>query len=387
VHASNETQSPVVNAPVPANRLEASTSLGQQALLRAPAKENLGLFAKVAEAIGGQLQQSGEEVVTLKDESLRFDKSVYPVVVSPALRQRVVLDPGDRIPGSLKSKLNDPNIRTPVLPMSKDLSVRDAVRQLLGGLGYQTLPDDRPVVIQDRGITYEARGDWMALGPEESNQTQEVYIINLSDKPSEVPEYLKAQLAKNGLRWRDVGLDPVAPQAGSEAKSALAEGLGAFKTWPRSKEEMVDAVLLSYGVTFGVAETLSVELRDGLRVEMRIDRLLDIGGKRTALFFRPGDGEVRKVLEERQSLRAVELNIATLSSREIIAKLLTLLGEPASYREHRFSALNDTEDNKLVVKAWGFQLAKKPLFITDRQVPPELGRFFFEKGLEIVYFQ
>jgi hypothetical protein len=287
----------------------------------------------------------------------------------------------------LKSKLNDPNIRTPVLPMSKDLSVRDAVRQLLGGLGYQTLPDDRPVVIQDRGITYEARGDWMALGPEESNQTQEVYIINLSDKPSEVPEYLKAQLAKNGLRWRDVGLDPVAPQAGSEAKSALAEGLGAFKTWPRSKEEMVDAVLLSYGVTFGVAETLSVELRDGLRVEMRIDRLLDIGGKRTALFFRPGDGEVRKVLEERQSLRAVELNIATLSSREIIAKLLTLLGEPASYREHRFSALNDTEDNKLVVKAWGFQLAKKPLFITDRQVPPELGRFFFEKGLEIVYFQ
>jgi hypothetical protein len=38
------------------------------------------------------------------------------------------------------------------------------------------------------------------------------------------------------------------------------------------------------------------------------------------------------------------------------------------------------------LKAWGFNLKKKAMFVTDRQIPPALHRFFFEKGLEIVYF-
>jgi hypothetical protein len=29
----------------------------------------------------------------------------------------------------------------------------------------------------------------------------------------------------------------------------------------------------------------------------------------------------------------------------------------------------------------------KAMFVTDRQIPPELNRFFFEKGMEIVYFR
>ena len=35
------------------------------------------------------------------------------------------------------------------------------------------------------------------------------------------------------------------------------------KTWPRHKKEMVDSLLLAYGVPFGVAETVSVKLSDG----------------------------------------------------------------------------------------------------------------------------
>lgn len=386
VSTASETRTVIGPVPATENKPGIPSLTSRQSALRAPAKENMALFAKVAEAIGGQMQQSGEEVILLKEESLRFDKSVYPVVFSPALRQRVVLDPSDAIPAALKNKLNDPAIRTPVLPMPKEVSIQEAVSQLLAGLGYQALPADRPVVIQDQGVVYEAKGDWMALGPEESNKTQEVFVINLSDKPSVVPEYLKAQLGKNGLSWRDVELSGDDRKPAQATKSDLTDGLSVIKTWPRGKEEIVDSLLLSYGVSFGVAETFSVELRNGLRVDMRTDRLLDMGGKRTALFFRPGDGELRKALEEDQSLRAVEVNVAALSSREIISKILILLGDSTTYREHRFSAVN-TDEQKLTVKAWGFQLAKRPLFITDRQIPPALNRFFFEKGLEIIYFQ
>src|SRR6185503_7888645 len=172
VSTASESGAVVLPTPAPENKPAIAPMLRQAALL-GPAKENMALFAKITEAIGGQLQQSGEEVVVLKDESLRFDRSIYPVVFSPALRQRVVLDPGNAIPVSLKNKLNDPSIRMPVLRMSREVSIQEAVSQLLAALGYQTLPADRPVEIQDQGIAYEARGDWMALGPEERNKTQE----------------------------------------------------------------------------------------------------------------------------------------------------------------------------------------------------------------------
>lgn len=385
---STASESGAVILPTPSTENKpAIAPMHRQGALRAPAKENMALFAKITEAIGGQLQQSGEEIVVFKDESLRFDRSIYPVVFSPALRQRVVLDPGNAIPVSLKNKLNDPTIRMPVLRMSKEVSIQEAVSQLLAALGYQTLPADRPVEIQDQGIAYEARGDWMALGPEERNKTQEVFVINLSDNPNAVPEYLKAQLVKNGLSWRVVELSADEGKPAQATKSEAADGLTAIKTWPRGKEEIIDSLLLSYGVPFGVAEGFSVELRDGLRVDMRTDRLIEMGGKRIALFFRPGDRDLRKALEEGENLRAVEVNIAALSSREIISKILGLLGDSTPYRENHFSAVNGTDEQKLTVKAWGFQLVKRSLFITDRQIPAALNRFFFEKGLEIIYFQ
>jgi hypothetical protein len=344
------------------------------------------LFTRVVEAMGDQIQQSGEEVVAMRDETVRFDRDRYPVVYSPVLGQRVVIDPEGNIPSSLKTKLDDANVRTPVLPMGNGVSVQEAVGQLLARLGYQALPSERPIVIQEEGVAYEAKGDWMALGPQQSNKTQEVFVINLTDNPGEIPEYLRSQLAKRGLHLRNV----VWPPSGDQPLRSAAEtnlDLQSVKTWPRGKEEIVDALLLSYGIPFGVAETLSVELRDGLRVDMRTDRIFEISGKRTALFFRPGDAEARKVLRERQGLRIEELNIGALTSRDLIAKLLHLLGDQAAYREHRFSAAPDSGKDRLTVKAWGFHLNNRSMFVTDRQIPRALHRFFFEKGLEIVYFQ
>lgn len=355
--------------------------------LRSPAKENLPLFAKVAEAMGSQLQQTGEEVIGIKDGAVRFDKTKYPVVYNPTLGQRVVIDPEGNIPASLRSKLGEPSIGAPILPMANGISIQDAVSQLLSGLGYQALPTDRPVVIQEDGVTYEAKGNWMALAPEESNKPQQVYIINLTDDVSEIPDYLKSQLVKNGLHLKDVLLPSSAMPQRSETQSAAKENIAPAKVWPRDKKEIVDALLLSVGVSFGVAETLSVELHSGLRIDTRTDRIFELGGKRTALFFQRVDADIKKALQEKEGVRTLELEISALSSREIITRLLNLLGDQAAYREHRFPAASGVAQDRLTVAAWGFHLAKRSLFITDRQIPTPLHRFFFEKGLEIIYFQ
>ncbi|HEX6800853.1 MAG TPA: hypothetical protein VF130_00125, partial [Candidatus Binatia bacterium] len=335
------------------------------------AKENMVLFASVVEALGNEIQQSGEEIVALGEENIRFERSAYPVVYNPTLRQKLVIDPEGKIPASLKSRLNDPRIGAQVLPNANGLSIQEAVGQLLDGLGYQSLPTDRPIMIQEEGVAFEAKGNWMALAPTVSNKPQEVLVINLTERPNETPEYLKAELAKKGLQLREV----VLPTAAKAATATMANeqpktSPSQVKNWPRDKQEIVDALLLSYGVTFGTAESLSIKLSDGLRVDTRTDRVFETAGQRTALFFRAMDPDIRKSLQEQQGIKTIELDLRSLSSRELIARVLPLLGDQAAYLEHRFPAAPDSARDQVTVKVWGFQLTKKPIFLTDRQIPP-----------------
>lgn len=379
--------SPVVEAlPIKPSVPSSSSSLVEQAM-RSAARENMDLFVKVVQATGNEVQLSGEEVVSLPDGNVRFDKNTFPVVVNSALRQRVVIDPDGKIPASIKAKLNDPRIGTPVVPMANGLSIAEAVRQLLISIGYQPLPADRPVVVQEAGITFEAKGNWMALAPAVSNKPQEVIVINLTGRANEVPEYLTAELAKRGVHLRDVVLAQASHAVVPISSQSQLRNAGPAKQLPKDKRDLVDALLLWFQIPFGVAENISVELRDGLRMETRVDRLFELDGRRTAVFFRRTDPVIRQALQEKHNTRSFELEIDSLSSRDVIFQVLSLLGDQAAYSEHRFAAAEGSAPDRLTLKAWGFNVKKKPMFVTDRQISPALQRFFFEKGLEIVYFQ
>jgi hypothetical protein len=283
--------------------------------------------------------------------------------------------------------LSDPSIGMAVLPMADGLSLYDAVRHLLVGLGYQPLPTEKPIVVQEAGIAFEAKGNWMALAPEVSNKTQEILVIHIAEAPGTVPEYLAARLGRHGLSLREIALTP---SAGEPRLTKISHDLDSTaapaRHLPVDKREVVDALLSSFDVAFGVAEDISIELGAGLRVEKRADRVFELGGKRTALFFGRVDPAIRQALQDRHGIRAVELEIDALESRDIIARIFSLLGDQAAYREHRFPVAGPAPQ-PLTVKAWGFHVPRKAMFLTDRQMPAALHRFFFEKGLEVVYFR
>ena len=283
--------------------------------------------------------------------------------------------------------MKDLEVGTPVVSLNPRTSLHEAVNQLLAGLGYQTLPTDPPVVIQEAGVAYEAKGSWIALAPEESNKPQEIFGINLTDQAAAIPPYLLAQLGSKGLQMRDVVVTSPGSTPAAVSANEPQEFFRQTKTWPRDKKEMVDSLLLAYGVPFGVAETVSVKLSDGLTLEARADRVFEARGNKVALFFQRAQPEIKKALQEKPGVKTVELDIAALSSREVIGRLLSELGGPANYREHRFPAARGSAQDRLVVTAWGFLLPNRSLFVTDREIPPSLHRFFFDKGLEIVYFQ
>ena len=156
---------------------------------------------------------------------------------------------------------------------------------------------------------------------------------------------------------------------------------------PRQLPVLLDALLLAYLIPFGVKESLSAELRSGLNVEIAADRIFDYRGRRNAVFLRSIDPAIKAALESKQGIKAVELDIATLKPRDLIAKLLAQLGETAAYKEHRFSAAKGSLRDRLVMTAAGFLLPDRSLFLTDREIPSRFQPIFFEKGLDIVYFQ
>jgi len=96
---------------------------------------------------------------------------------------------------------------------------------------------------------------------------------------------------------------------------------------------------------------------------------------------------VKKALQEKEGIRAIEMELQSASSREIIARLLEAFGERATYRENRFPAIEGGARDKLVLAVAGFFLADRAVLLTDREIPKELELFFEEKGLKVVYFR
>jgi hypothetical protein len=149
----------------------------------------------------------------------------------------------------------------------------------------------------------------------------------------------------------------------------------------------VDAFLAEYGINFSGAGYFPVVLRDGIRMDAKVDRVFGYGGKRVVVSFKPFGEEVRAALQQGGSVRVVELDLPSMSSRELIARLLASVGESAAYREQRFQANERAAKDKLTLGVPGFYVAQKSLLLTDRQIPKELERFFAEKNLRVVRFQ
>jgi hypothetical protein len=352
------------------------------------AQENLNLLALVMGALGQETSREGEEVVPLREETIHIDRNSYPVIRSPKKGQRVILDMQSKITPSLRSKLEADTTPMPVVSLKKGASLHEAVSGLLSRLGFQSLPPNRPVVVQDGGVAVQVRGEWMVVNPEEKGGGQELLIITLTDSSGQTPDYLKDYLALKGTSLREIllpssSLIPVSTPSLSGGAGEVRQ----IESWPADKAALVDALLREYNIAFQTGQQLSAQLREGIRAEAKVDRSFEYKGKKLALSFRALGADVKKSLQEQEGIRALELDLPTVSPRDLIARLLALLGEEAGFRGHRFLADEKGARDKLVVIVAGFFLPQRSLLLTDQEIPKEFQRFFAEKGIRIVRFQ
>lgn len=352
------------------------------------AQENLDLLASVMEALGQETNREGEEAVALSDGTMHLDRAAYPVIQNSRKGQKIILDLQSKISQSLRSKLETGKSGIPVVSLKKGVSLHETVSNVLSRLGYQSLPSNQPVVVQDKGVAVQVKGEWMAMPQDEGGVAPQVLIISLTDASGQAPEYLRGYLALKGMTLTEIELPSSRSPAGSSAASS-GDGTAQarIESWPADKAALIDAFLNDYGISFSSANWLSVTLRDGIRMEAKADRLFEYGGKRVALSFRPVGGDVKKALQQSQGVRVVEMDPATQPSREVIARLLTAVGEPATYREQRFQANDRGPKDKLTLAVSGYYLPQRSLLLTDREIPKELERFFSDKGMRVVRFR
>ncbi|MGH7766161.1 MAG: LysM peptidoglycan-binding domain-containing protein, partial [Candidatus Binatia bacterium] len=350
-------------------------------------QENLDLLASVMKVLGQETNRAGEEVVSLREGTVHIDRSSYPIVHGPKKGQRVVLDMQSKITATLQSKLAAAGPGLPVVSVKKGASLHDAVTGLLSKLGFQSLPSNQPVVIQDGGVALQVKGEWMVMPPDESGAMPQVLVVSLTDAPGQTPDYLRDYLSLKGMNLKEILLPSPASMTTAPASSGAKPAEPRIETWPTDKTALVDTFLKDYGITFSSGGQFPVLLRDGIRLDAKVDRLFEYGGKKVALSFKPFGDELMTALQQSEAVRVVELDLAAASSRELIARLLAAVGESATYREQRFQANDRAAKDKLTLGVSGYYLPQRSLLLTDRQIPKELERFFGEKGLRVVRFQ
>ena len=96
-------------AQLPKDKPAAASALGLDYARSCRREENLALLGQVIEVLGNEVRSEGQETLAFTDGTVRVDRTAYPVVYNPKLHQRIILDPDEKIPASLKSKLKDPS--------------------------------------------------------------------------------------------------------------------------------------------------------------------------------------------------------------------------------------------------------------------------------------
>lgn len=365
--------------------MPADRPLGADYGRKISAQENLEVLQSVMSALGRQTQLDGEEVVKLKEGTVHIDRKSYPIVQSPG-GQRAVLDVQNRINAALRARMEADAPNLPVVSVKKGATLHEAVAGLLAKLGFQSMPSNQPVVIQDSGVAVQIKGEWMVTAPDDGAAMAQVMVVSLTDAPSQTPDYLKDYLSTKGMNLKEVLLPRANPAAAATPQPAV-DGTKSYRVekWPNNGPALVDALLADYGIAATSGASVSVMLRDGIRMDTKADRMFEYGGKKVALSFRTLGEDMTKPMEQSDGLRVVELDLGKLSSRDLVGRVLAALGESAAYREQRFAA-NDRAKDKLSLAVSGYYLPERSLLITDREIPKDLERFFGDKGMRVVKF-
>jgi len=228
----------------------------------------------------------------------------------------------------------------------------------------------------------------MVTTPEQGSGKSEMWIISLSDGARRTPEYLQNYFSLKGMNLKEVLLpSPPGLPSSAPANSSMKNIGVSVETWPKDKEALVDRFLESYSIVAKKDQRISLLLKEGIRLETKVDRIFEHRGKQNGIVFHTLGEEVKKALLEKEGIKAIELDFDGISTRSVLGRLLISVGELVSYESHLFPALDGGAKERMVLEIPGFYLPRRLAFLTDREIPKELQPFFSAKGIRLIFFR
>ena len=356
--------------------------------LKLPVRENMDLLQEIAGAVGNEMSRVGEESLEVKEGTVHIDRSLFPVIKNSKLGKRVVLNMEERISPSLQAELQSENPRVSVVSVNKESSLHEAADTVFSHMGFQSLPKNKAVVIQDQGVGVQVKGEWMYTNQTGAGGNQEIWIISLADVSNKTPDYLREYLSVRGMKLKEIVVpgSPLEKKSLPLSKKDLVDPQP-IEVWPSDKEVLIDTVLSTYGIEFTTAHDMTLSLRKGMRLNTTVDRWFTLEDKTFGVFFGKVGPEVKQALSKKGGIKLVELDLESLSAREILSTLLVAIGKGTTYQKHRFPTADVGPKDKLVLSVPGFFLPTRSILVTDQTIPQDLHRFFHEKGIRVVYFR
>ena len=356
--------------------------------LKLPVSENLDLLQQVAGVVGNEMNREGEEKLAVKEGTVHIDRSLFPVIKNSALGKRVVLNMEERISRSLQTELESENPLVSVVSVKKESSLHEAADTLFSHMGFQSLPKNRPVVVQDQGVGVQVKGEWMITNQSEGRGGQDIWIISLADVSNKTPDYLREYLSTRGMKLKEIVVpgSPLAKKSFTLPNEDF-EDPGPIEVWSSDKEVLVDTILGIYEIGFSTAHEMSVSLGTGMRLNTTVDRWFVFEDKKFGIYFGKVNPEVKQALSEKAQMKVVELDLESLSARQILSTLLVAMRKGTTYQKHRFPSAEGGPKDRLVLTVPGFFLPTRSMLLTDETIPWDLHRFFREKGIRVVYFR
>jgi hypothetical protein len=347
----------------------------------APAAGDAAFWTRLADALGVEAARSGEELVASPEGEIRLDRALFPVFRAPRSGRRVIVDLAGTMPASLAAQLRaSPDLG--VLSLRGGLSLADAVREFLRGLGYQTLSPQQPLVIGDGGAALRVQGDWMFVAGEEG----EIWVLVVSGDGERLAADLSEYLSARGVRWREIVRPDRGRAGGQRPRAAPSAPPAEIASLPPERVALVDELLRRWGATLRETREVSLSLGEGIRWSVRFDRVAETSTRKLGILFRAVHPELKKAFAQDGGWELVELPPA-LPPREAVGRLLAALGEKSAYAEHAFPVVKRDGVEKLTFVGRGFFLPRRSLFLTDGKIPPALERHLSESGVGLIYFR
>jgi hypothetical protein len=366
----------------------ATVSSGEES--QALAAADWQLLEQVAQALRITALRAGQEVFLLQEGAIMVDRTMFPVFSDATLGRKVVMDPQGTMPPALRARIEAEDSDASVLAIKKGSSVSEIATDLLARLGYQALAPNRPLVLRDADVGIQVKGDWMVMLPETTGQREQFRVFVLSETLEKIPEHLEKYLVSKGVKLALVSPPASAQKSSStpEPQNTRALANGTAERLSGDKGALVDSVLRACQIPFTRDQEYSAAVHEGIRLKVRVDRYLEVGGRKLGLLFGALSAGMKQTVERNSDLKLIDMDMNRLSGRDIIARTLAEMGESVAYAEHRFPAIdNGRLKDSVVLTLRGFLLDRCSLLFTDRAVPAEVERVLTERGLRVAYFR